>query len=235
MKKPVGNPRTYLTSKHAGECDAIWRRDVGSGLTVGSGLALAQRDLRRDERRCRSSHRENYRAEDLGQIHDGCSAKSCGLWAVFNGDEEMDIGENECKTEEICKHLYISQICHLRTEGQSEQTLTKLNSHTLTASLLSAVTRSSYAPHQHVQYTLFQNGSSWTNRDKGVLMFARSSSFLHGAQHSSRASYQYNADKGTTYTHSSDLSRNIHFPSHAAHYQTTDEGTHVRLMFRSFA
>jgi hypothetical protein len=147
----------------------------------------------------------------------------------------MDIEVNECKTEEISRHLYTSQTGHLQTEGQSEQTLTKLNSHTLTASLLSAVTRSSYAPHQHVQYTLFQKRSSWTNGDKGVLIFARSSSFLHGAQHSSRASYQYNADKGTTYTHSSDLSRNIHPPSHAAHYQAADEGTHVRLMFRSFA
>jgi hypothetical protein len=80
--------------------------------------------------------------------------------------------ENECKTEEIPRHLYISQTGHLRTEGQPEQTLTKLKSHTLTASLLSAVTRSSYAPHQHVQYTLFQNGSSSTNEDKGVLTFA---------------------------------------------------------------
>jgi hypothetical protein len=71
----------------------------------------------------------------------------------------MDIEENEYKTEEISRHLYISQTGHLRTEGQPEQTLTKLNSHTLTASLLSAVTRSSYTLHHYVQYTLFQNGS----------------------------------------------------------------------------
>jgi hypothetical protein len=125
----------------------------------------------------------------------------------------MDIEENECKTEKISRHLYISQTGHRQTEGQPEQTLTKLNPHTLTASLLSAVTRSSYAPHQHVQYTLFQNGSSWTNGDKGVLTFASNSCFLHGAHHSSHAAYQYNADKGTTYTQSPDLSRNIHYPS----------------------